>query len=106
MIGVDLVYIPEMQSRLESGDDIMLEKMFSLDELRDKSPEHLAGIWAAKEAVRKSLDEAPEKWTDIRILYNANGKPRAQLGDMVFDVSISHHGAYAVAVAQQIDSTA
>lgn len=102
MIGVDLVYIPEFQARLKAGGNVLLEKMFTLDELKDRRPEHLAGIWAAKEAVRKTMDDAPERWTDIYLTYEHTGRPSAHHGDMTYDISISHQAEYAVAVAQPL----
>ena len=99
MIGVDLVYIPEFQARLESGGTALLEKLFNLEEIRSASPEHLAGVWAAKEAVRKTISKAPENWTDIRITYDHNGKPAASYAGHLYEISISHQGDYAVAVA-------
>lgn len=100
MIGVDLVYIPEFQARLEAGGTALLEKMFTVDELHNRKPDHLAGIWAAKEAVRKTLPDAPRAWTDIHLVYEKSGKPWAQYKDILFDISLSHQGDYAIAVAQ------
>ena len=102
MIGVDLVYLPEFQARLESGGNMLLEKMFTLDEIKDRRTEHLAGIWAAKEAVRKTMSAAPEAWTDIYLMYEPSGKPSAMCGNVRYDISISHQGDYAVAIAQEI----
>jgi phosphopantetheine--protein transferase-like protein len=104
MIGVDLVYIPEFQARLEAGGNALLDKMFTLDELNDRRAEHLAGVWAAKEAVRKTLPDAPEKWTDIYLVYDTKGKPSAQYGEERYDISISHQGDYAVAVAEKLEA--
>lgn len=99
MIGVDLVYLPEFQARLEAGGDTLLEKMFVLEELGDRSTEHLAGVWAAKEAIRKIISETPKQWTDIRLSCDPNGRPSARYQDVLYDISISHQGDYAVAVA-------
>lgn len=102
MIGVDLVYIPEFQTRLDAGGTALLEKMFTLDELQNRNSDHLAGVWAAKEAVRKTLPEAPSAWTDVCLVYEASGKPSARYKDIPYDVSISHQGDYAIAVAQEL----
>jgi len=105
MIGIDLVYIPEFQARLAAGGNALLEKMFTIDELKNRQPEHLAGIWAAKESVRKTLSDAPAAWTDIFLTYDEKGKPSAHYGDILYDISISHQGEYAVAVAQPFEGT-
>lgn len=99
MIGIDLVYIPEFQARLDAGGTALLEKMFTIEELQNRHVEHLAGIWAAKESVRKTLTKAPTSWTDIFLTYNEQGKPTAHYGKVAYDVSISHQQDYAVAVA-------
>lgn len=99
MVGVDLVYIPEFQKQLAAGGSAFIQKSFHVSEMKNRQPEHLAGLWAAKEAVVKAAEPAPEKWADIVISRDANGKPSAKLGAQEFAVSIAHHGDYAVAVA-------
>lgn len=99
MIGVDLVFIPEFEKQLETGGSAFIQKAFRMEEMKNRRPEHLAGLWAAKEAVAKAAPELPEKWTDIVISHDSQGKPHAKLRDQAFDISIAHHGEYAVAVA-------
>lgn len=99
MVGIDLVYIPEFQSRLNAGGNALLEKMFTIEELKNRRVEHLAGIWAAKESVRKTLQDAPKAWTDIFLTYDNNGKPTAHYNGVLYAISISHQQDYAVAVA-------
>ncbi len=103
MIGIDLVFIPEFRQRLEVGAGSMRERVFRSSEMNGQPIEHAAGLWAAREAVMKAAAPAPSKWTDIVITHDATGKPHAQIGDQAFAISISHHGDYAVAVAQRID---
>lgn len=102
MIGIDLVYIPEFRKQLKLGGTTFLSKSFSVLELDNLDVQHLSGIWAAKEAVAKALPTMPKKWTDIVISYDSNGKPMAQVKGQKFEVSISHHGDYAVAVAHKL----
>ena len=99
MIGIDLVYIPEFQKQLSLGGDTFLRRAFSPNELGNRRPEHLAGIWAAKEAVVKAGQLTPGDWTTIQVCYTKEGRPSAQVDDQVFELSIAHHGDYAVAVA-------
>jgi phosphopantetheine--protein transferase-like protein len=99
MIGVDLVFIPEFQKQLNIGGQTFLQRAFSASELGNQKTEHLAGLWAAKEAVIKAADSAPGKMSDIVISHNASQKPFAKIGSQKFALSISHHGEYAVAVA-------
>jgi phosphopantetheine--protein transferase-like protein len=99
MLGVDLVYIPEFQKQLETGGDTFLQRAFNHSELQKDTTEHLAGVWAAKEAVVKAGGLAIGHWTDIHITYNHSGRPSATVGSEHYDISIAHHGDYAVAVA-------
>jgi phosphopantetheine--protein transferase-like protein len=101
MIGVDLVFIPEFQKQLQVGGDTFLHKAFNDSELQKDSPEHLAGVWAAKEAVVKAGSLEIGHWTDIHITYNHSGRPSATVGDEQYEISIAHHGDYAVAVAMR-----
>jgi len=103
MIGVDLVFIPEFQKQLEAGGDTFIERSFSLSEMKNHKTEHLAGLWAAKEAVIKAAETAPKKYTDIVITHDKAGKPCAHVGSQEFAVSIAHHGDYAIAVACRTD---
>lgn len=101
MLGVDLVFIPEFQKQLTTGGDRFLQKAFNQSEVRDGSTEHLAGVWAAKEAVVKAGGLTIEHWTDARIIYDDFGRPSATVNDEHYDISIAHHGEYAVAVAMK-----
>jgi phosphopantetheine--protein transferase-like protein len=101
MLGIDLVHIPEFQKRLQTGGDLFLHKAFNPPELAKRDPEHLAGVWAAKEAVVKAGGLHIDHWTDIQVTYDKSGKPSAHVGDEHYDVSIAHHGEYAVAVAMK-----
>lgn len=103
MIGVDLVFIPEFQRQIELGGSVLINKTFVSSELKNSLSEHLAGLWAAKEAVVKASATKPKKMTDIVISHDELGKPYAVVGLQEFAISISHHGDYAVAVAYRID---
>ena len=99
MIGIDLVYIPEFEQQFMLGDATFLQKTFNVDELRNRRTEHLAGLWAAKEAVAKAASDPVRKWTDIAITHDKDGKPSARFGDDDYYISIAHHGDYAVAIS-------
>lgn len=69
--------------------------------------EHLAGIWAAKEATRKSLAAlAAVPFTAIEIRHDASGRPSvvvAAAGRARFHVSISHAAGLATAIVIAVD---
>lgn len=82
-----------------------MEKIFSRAELLTKpSKESLAGIFAAKEAIIKSLDLKVGSWQEVEIAKNKKGRPEikfsgSDLKILSQDLSISHHGRYVMAVA-------
>jgi phosphopantetheine--protein transferase-like protein len=102
MLGIDLVFIPEFRERVAVSGGKILELAFDSSEIRSPQLEHLAGLWAAKEAVIKAASTPPSKWTDIVITHDGSGKPQATLGGQEFAISIAHHGDYAVAVAYRL----
>jgi holo-[acyl-carrier protein] synthase len=94
------------------------ERVFTPRELaycsrRRRSAEHLAGRWAAKEAVLKSLGTGlgPRmEWTDIEVVNDLSGRPRVRLhgevealarslGMQHIEISLSHTGGLTVAHA-------
>lgn len=100
MIGVDLVFIPEFKKQLKLGKTVLLQKAFTKNELKNRQPEHLAGLWAAKEAVMKATGLKTGKLLQIEVDHRANGQPFVLLGDKLIEISIAHHGDYVVAVAK------
>jgi len=100
-LGTDIVHIPRIVALLSNP--TALSRIFTPAELKDKDPAHLAGILAAKEAVFKALDSSP-RWHDVEVLSSPSGKPTARIsleGKDVegLEISISHDGDYAVAMA-------
>ncbi|HVB96452.1 MAG TPA: 4'-phosphopantetheinyl transferase superfamily protein [Chloroflexota bacterium] len=107
--GIDLARI-ERIARL-SQSPRFLERVFHPTELRDLRPAHLAGLFAAKEAVFKALGERPI-WRSVTITSHSTGRPIVALDDRPgrrqicsIDVSISHEGEYAVAAAIVVQAT-
>ena len=97
--GIDLVYLPEFRKQLRLGGDQLLKKAFNEAELDNREPIHLAGLWAAKEAVIKATGLKINNYRDIVITYNKMGQPQATVNMQKFAISIAHQGQYAVAVA-------
>ena len=104
-IGTDIVHIEKFREVLDRN-RWKFERDVFLEEERsdDSSVEHLAGIFAAKEAAIKALGLSPGRWKSIKIQKIASGKPTvAVIGDAPqiksCDISISHAGEYAIAVA-------
>ena len=93
--GCDIVEI----KRILNLDSKVLNKIFHKSELKNKKPQTLAGIFAAKEACKKVFNELG--WKDIEVKKKRNGKPSLILNkgrDIIsHDLSISHDGDYAIA---------
>jgi phosphopantetheine--protein transferase-like protein len=103
VIGIDLVFIPEFERQRELGGESFLRRVFTSAELRNLESVHLAGLWAVKEAVIKACPEVRESLTEIVVRHDETGRPSATCGTRVFEVSIAHHGDYAVAIALLVD---
>ena len=99
--GIDLVFIPDFEKRAQRGGEGFLKRIFLEGELGNREMDHLAGVFAAKEAVLKALGLPVGSWRKIEVVYEKNGKPKVKVsgqGIQGGDLSISHAGGYAVAV--------
>lgn len=114
-IGIDITAIDRFRTMKDL--DRFARRLLSQGELQywqghGRRPETLAGFFAAKEAVAKALGQGNVLgFKNICVDHHPSGQPFVilyhqakdlahQLGYDYFDVSISHDGAYAVAVAK------
>lgn len=103
--GIDLVYLPRFKRALKVGGGNFLKRVFHEQEFKHlpgENIEHLAGIFAAKEAVMKALSLPTDSWHDIHITYQKNGSPAVKLTHSSSPItnhslSISHDGNYVIA---------
>lgn len=108
--GCDIVYIPRIQNMML--DEKQLKKVFHEDEILPFEAHHIAGIFAAKEAVIKALALFPiPSFLDIHIRSEESGRPYVTftptIGNNKFysiDISISHDNDYAFATAILIEN--
>jgi len=98
--GIDLVDITEFSKSMQNGGENFLHRVFLPSEITSLDPEHLAGLFAAKEAITKALSLGPGKWLEIEITHEESGRPIAKIGvpTKSQDLSISHTKTHAVAV--------
>lgn len=117
--GIDIVETARIRQLVESHGQRFLDRCFTPNEQAycQRNPkrfyEHLAGRFAAKEAVLKVLGTGWRggiAWTDIEILREPSGLPRVtltgechrianELGIVRWHVSISHIETHATASA-------
>lgn len=107
--GVDITEVRRLRQAVEKWGDSFLSKVFTPLELKNARSrasfyQHLAGRFAAKEAIFKALGNKHVTWQDLQILNDAEGKPYCQiLNDKAkksqVALSISHVKSYAVASA-------
>ncbi|MBI3398658.1 MAG: holo-ACP synthase [Deltaproteobacteria bacterium] len=111
--GIDIVYIPRLVKYI--NDDVFLNRLLTDAEKKyiftKKLPyKHLAGRFAAKEAVMKAMGTGWDKgvgWRDIEIVNTSFGKPMVHLHlkakdivqDKKFFLSIAYVKDIAVAFA-------
>jgi phosphopantetheine--protein transferase-like protein len=101
-IGIDIVDIQDIQKKIKSS-DLLLDTIFSVQEIDKCSIESIAGKIAAKEAVVKTGYMKPGEWKSIMIVSLETGAPIIcdPSGTQILNIhiSISHTDATAVAVA-------
>jgi holo-[acyl-carrier protein] synthase len=112
--GIDLIEIARLEGIRPEIRERFLARVFTAQELEDArdSNLHLAGRFAAKEAVAKALGcgIGPVSWQEIEIRRGQAGEPQLELfgkarqiaddlGLTTWSVSISHTKEYALAMA-------
>ena len=112
--GIDLIEIARLEGVQPAIRERFLARVFTPQELEDArdSSLHLAGRFAAKEAVAKALGcgIGPVSWQEIEIQRGQAGEPMLvlygkarqmadELGLTTWSVSISHTKEYALALA-------
>ena len=116
--GIDLVECARLQGVIDRHGDRFLNRVFTPGELaycdgRKRQIEHLAGRFAAKEAVMKVLGSGWTngiRWTDIEVSNDPAGRPEirlagrcssiaALLGIDTVLISITHTAEHAMASA-------
>lgn len=108
-IGVDITEVNRLRRAIEKWGDSFLGRVFTKDELENAKTrgslyQHLAGRFAAKEAVFKALGNMKLNFKDIEVLNDKQGKPycvilNSSIKKVSIHISISHVKNYATAFA-------
>jgi holo-[acyl-carrier protein] synthase len=109
MLGCDIIEIKRIKKSIDKFGDKFIDRILSnkekkLFEKKKNKSEFLAGRFAAKESIAKSLKTGigDISFTDIEILNNKLGAPSAKINNMPnikIEISISHTKEYAMAVS-------
>lgn len=107
--GVDITEVRRLRQAVEKWGEDFLGRVFTGEELKNAKNrgslyQHLAGRFAAKEAVFKALGDSGLNWKDVQVLNDREGKPYCRIlnskGKKIdVHISISHVKTYAVASA-------
>mgnify|MGYP001432747278 CR=1 FL=1 len=107
--GVDITEVRRIKQAVEKWGEDFLKKIFTQVELKNAKTktsfyQHVAGRFAAKEAIFKAAGDNKLSWQDIQIHNDQEGKPvcsflNGQGKNIDVCISISHVKTYAVANA-------
>ncbi|MFA5276175.1 MAG: holo-ACP synthase [Candidatus Omnitrophota bacterium] len=108
--GIDITEVRRLKQAVQKWGDDFLKRIFTGPELKHAQKrgssiyQHLAGRFAAKEAVFKAVGNKDLNWKDVQILNDKDGKPICVLLNgkgtkLNVQISISHVKTYAVASA-------
>lgn len=104
-IGCDIVSLKKFSKKVERSGEAFLRKIFLPSELKHRDLQHLAGIFAAKEAILKAAARSHDlrvgDWHEIEICSSPSKRPFVRLRQKrihALDISISHDGDYVFAV--------
>ena len=106
LVGVDMTEVARFRGLKNKAQSRSLNKLFTKNEIGycfgyKRPEEHLAGTFAAKEAASKVLGTDKFPFVSLEIRRAENGKPEVWKGNkkLPADVSITHAGEFALAVA-------
>lgn len=107
--GVDITEVRRLKQAVEKWGDDFLKRLFTEDELENAKKrgslyQHLAGRFAAKEAIFKAMGDPKLSWQDVQILNDKEGRPVCSIlnkrgKSLIVHISISHVKNYATAIA-------
>lgn len=113
--GVDITEVRRLRQAVDKWGKFFLERVFTREELKNAKNraslyQHLAGRFAAKEAIFKAVGDKNLSWRDVEILNDKEGKPYCMFlngkGKKInVHISISHVKTYAVANAIVTEKT-
>lgn len=100
-IGTDIVEVERLKEKPELWRRFLSEKELEyIGKFRVKE-EHIAGFWAAKEALVKALDRKDFNFSSVTVSHSESGRPFFEFDGIetegTLHLSISHEKKFAVA---------
>ncbi len=113
-IGIDTVDIDRFKKAFEEKGDKFFSKIFTKKEIEYAKTKkamymHMAGKFAAKEAVKKALPNGAKiglVWSDIEILNGEDGKPYALLHGRAKEIMDEFNFSHVLVSITHTDKTA
>lgn len=101
-IGTDIVEVGRLKEKPELWNRFLSHKESEyLDKFRVKE-EHIAGFWAAKEALVKAINRKDFNFSSVTVAHDENGRPFFEFEGLeiegILHLSISHEKSFATAV--------
>ena len=101
-VGTDIVEIERLKDKPELWNRFLSEKEHAyIGKFRVKE-EHIAGFWAAKEALVKAINRKDFKFSSVTVAHDEEGKPFFEFDGINVEgnlhLSISHERKFATAV--------
>ncbi|MBR6422699.1 holo-ACP synthase [bacterium] len=101
-VGTDIVEVERFKDKPELWNRFLSEKEHAYIGRFKFKEEHIAGFWAAKEALVKALNKRDFNFSWITIAHDENGKPFFEFDRFEIEgklhLSISHERKFATAV--------
>ena len=101
-VGTDIVEVERFKDKPELWNRFLSEKEHVYIGRFKFKEEHIAGFWAAKEALVKALNKRDFNFSCVTIAHDENGKPFFEFDGLEIEgevhLSISHERKFATAV--------
>ena len=99
-VGIDIVEVERLSEKPKLWERFLSAKEFKYLEKFKFKEEHVAGIWAAKEALVKATNNREIIFCDVSVAHDGAGRPYFEDFETegTLHLSISHEKHYATAV--------
>ena len=101
-VGTDIVEVERFKDKPELWNRFLSKKEREYIDRFSFKEEHIAGFWAAKEALVKALNRKDFNFSQVTVAHDESGKPFFEFDGLEIEgkvhLSISHERKFATAV--------